>query len=153
MSRTGTAVQPGPSWLRSERGISFYPQLIIAVLMLAVASTALVKNIYQAHENTQVEYRRLRALEELQAEIEYWKAAVFIYGPNHPRPNTRHIVNLDTGKRGRRNYILAEFDPAPQISLIRLNGADAYEITVAIRWPERGVMRRETLRTAINQIR
>lgn len=145
----------GPESLRlkGERGIAFYPQLIIAVLMLMVTSTALVRNIWQAHETTQQEYRRLRALEELQAEIEYWKAAVFVYGANHPRANARRLVALDTGKRRNRDYIMAEFEPTPQVTLIHLNGMDAYEITVAITWPEGRVMRRETLRTAINQVR
>jgi len=147
------AGRPGARWLAGERGVAFYPQLIIAVVMTVVVSTAMVRSIYEAHETTQQEYRRLRALEELQSEIEFWKASVFIFGPNHPRPNARHLVPLDTGKRGVRDYVLAEFDPAPQITLIRLNGMDAYEITVSITWPEGGAVRRETLRTAVNQVR
>jgi hypothetical protein len=141
------------SWIRGDEGFAFYPQLIIALLVLAVTSTALVKNIYQAHETTRREYVRLRAVEELQAEMEYWKASIFIMGANHPLPNARRVVNLDTGQRARRNYVLGEFEPAPHVRQIRLNGQDAYEITVAIAWPDGGVMRRETLRTAINQVR
>jgi hypothetical protein len=149
---SGAATGRGPR-LSGDRGIAFYPQLIIAVLMLMITSTALVKNIYDAREATMAEYRRLRALEELQAEVEYWKAAIFVFGVNHPQPNNRRLVALDTGKRRNRDYVMAEFDPAPVINLIRLNGADAYEITVSITWPEQGAMRRETLRTAINQVR
>ncbi len=144
---------PAVCGLRGERGIAFYPQLIIAVLMLAISSTALVKNIYQARDTTMKEYRRLRALEELQNEMEFWKAAVFIYGVNAPRPNDRHLVPIDTGKRRTRDYVMAEFNPAPEVRLVRQDGTDAYEITVSIMWPEGSVMRRETLRTAINQVR
>jgi|GEM_PF-2435816 len=144
---------PAACSLRGERGIAFYPQLIIALLMLVVTSTALVKNIYQAQETTMREYRRLRVLEELQNEMEFWKAAVFIYGVNAPRPNARHLVPIDTGKRRTRDYVLAEFNPAPEVRLVRQDGTDAYEITVSIMWPEEGVMRRETLKTAINQVR
>lgn len=141
------------AWLRDEAGIAFYPQLIIAVLILMVTSTALVKNIFQAHEVTKQEYRRMRALEELQGEVEFWKAGVYIYGVNHPRPNSRHFVALDTGNRRERDYVLGEFEPAPQVDLIRTNGMDVYQITVSITWPEGSSMRRETLRTAVNQIR
>jgi hypothetical protein len=141
------------AWILGETGIAFYPQLLIAVLLLMVTSTALVKNIYQAHELTKQEYRRMRALEELQGEIEFWKASVYVFGINHPRPSARHFVALDTGNRRERDYVLAEFAPAPQIDLIRLAGIDAFQITVSITWPEGTAMRRETLRTAVNQLR
>jgi len=144
----------GPGWWKGEQGISFYPQLVVALLILMVTSTALVKNIHQAHENTKAEYRRMRALEELQAEVEFWKAAVYVFGINHPRPNARHFVPLDTGGgRRERDFVLAEFAPAPLIELIRTGGLDAFQITVSITWPEGRAMRRETLRTAVNQLR
>ena len=144
----------GPAWWRRESGISFYPQLVVAMLILMVTSTALVKNIYQAHENTKAEYRRMRALEELQAEVEFWKAAVYVFGINHPPSNARHFVPLDMGNgRRERDFVLGEFNPAPEVRMIRQTGIDAFEITVSITWPEGTAMRRETLRTAVNQLR
>jgi hypothetical protein len=144
----------GPGWWKGEQGISFYPQLVVALLILIVTSTALVKNIYQAHENTKAEYRRMRALQELQGEVEFWKAAVYVFGINHPPSTGRRFVPLDTGNgRREQDFVLAEFSPAPDIQMIRQTGIDAYMITVSITWPEGTAMRRETLRTAVNQLR
>jgi hypothetical protein len=139
--------------LRNDRGAAFYMQTLIAVLVIAVVSTAMVRNIWQAHEQGLREYRHMRALSELQNEIEYWKAQIFVNGANTPQPNARRKVVLDTGRRGRQQYVLGEFDPAPRIHQLSLPGVRAYEITVSIAWPEGQGMRRESLTTAINQRR
>lgn len=139
--------------LCDDRGVAFYPQLILAVLILMVTSAALVRNIYQAHDTSLQEFRRIRVMEELQAELEYWKANVYLYGPSHPRPSARRTIPIETGKRRSNEYIMGEFDPAPQITQIRLNGANAYQIQVTLRWPEGGEMRQESLLTAVNQLR
>jgi len=147
------AGRPASLRLRGERGIAFMPELIVAVLVTMVTATALVKNIWQAHESELAAYRRARVLEELQTEMEYWKAQAFINGANVPSPNSRHTVPIDTGHRGKRKWILATFDPAPSLRLIHQMGMDCVEITVTASWPEHGKVLRESLRTAINQVR
>jgi hypothetical protein len=139
--------------LREDRGAAFFPQLIIAVVMLSVTSTALVRNIWEAHESSQRSYRRMRALEELQNEVEYWKAEVYVRGSQHPFPRANRVVVIEDGKRGRNDVVLAEFDPQPTISQFGTGTSPFYEITVSIAWPEGGVIHRESIKTAINQVR
>jgi hypothetical protein len=139
--------------LSNDKGAAFFMQTLVAVLILAVVSTALVRNIWQSHDQALQEYRRLRAISELQNEMEYWKAQIFVNGPNVPAPNSRRKVILDSGRRTKRQYVLGEFDPAPTIRQLAQPGMTAYEITVSISWPEGNAMRRESLMTAINQRR
>jgi len=137
----------------SERGAAFLAELLVSVLIAVAASTALVRGVWAAPETSLREYRRLRALQELQNEMEYWKAQVFINGINTPNPSARHSVPIDISKRSKKNRILAEFEPAPTVRRLQQPGSDAYEITVTISWPEGKTVRRESLRTAINQLR
>lgn len=145
--------RPDALRLRGERGVAFLPQLVIAFLMSAIVSTAVVRNIWEAHATEARIYRRQRVMEELQAEMEYWKAQVVLNGIRHPTPNARHTAVIDAGKRGRREWTLATFDPAPTVRQLTLPGDKAYEITVSVSWPENGHVYRETLKTAINQLR
>jgi hypothetical protein len=151
--RRPASLRPDALSLRGERGISLMPQLIVAVLVTMVTATALVRNIWEAHDSELRTYRRMRVLQELQAEMEYWKAQVFINGINAPTPNARYSVPIDTGKRSRQRWILGVYDPAPVVRYIPGQAMATYEITVSISWPEGGRMQRESLRTAINQVR
>lgn len=152
-SRRGR-LRPDAVRLRGERGVAFLPELVIAFLMTIVVATAVVRNIWEAHRTEDRIYARGRVLEELQAEMEYWKAQLLLNGPRRPTPNARHTVVLDARRStDNRKWTWATFDPAPVISQITLPGANAYEITVSVSWPEDGHVYRETLKTAVNQVR
>ena len=141
------------STLRDEKGAAMLAQLVVSFLITVAAATGLVRAVWEAHESTLREYRRARVLEEVQAELEYWKAQLFIKGPSAPSPSARNTVVLDRGKRRSQEYILGEYEPAPRVTQLVLPGTHAYEITVTLSWPDGGVTRKESLRTAINQMR
>ncbi len=139
--------------LRDERGAAFVAQLLISSLISVIAATGLVRAVWEAHESSMREYRRLRVLEELQAEMEYWKAQIFVKDVNYPRPTARNTVVIERGKRSLANAIVGTYEPAPSIRLYNQVGLNAYEITVSLSWFEGGVEHQETLRTAINPVR
>jgi hypothetical protein len=135
-----------------DRGVAFLAQVLISILITTVVSTSMIRAIYQAHDQSLKEYRRMRALEELQNELEYWKARVFVRGSGYGIVEHSRQVVLDEGRRSTDDYIMGEFSPAATIEQIPTTGSvQSYEITVSIRWPEGGQMRRETLRTGITR--
>lgn len=142
----------GKRWaLLEDRGGAFLPSLVMGFMIVVLTSTAVFKGVFQAHQQNLNMYRRLKALQALQNEVEYWKAEVFVKGPQHQNPNARYSVPIEVNKRGRNDVILATFEPAARIRRIPTStGIEYYEISVSVNWPEGNEVRRETITTAVN---
>lgn len=137
-------------WLE-DRGGTFLPSLVMGFMIVILTSTAVFKGVFQAHQQNLNMYRRLKALQALQNEVEYWKSEVFIRGPRHLNPNARYSVPIEVNKRGRNDVVMATFEPAARVRRVPTDtGIEYYEITVSVNWPEGNEMRRETITTAIN---
>ncbi|MBL7033674.1 MAG: hypothetical protein ISR91_05955 [Candidatus Delongbacteria bacterium] len=140
---------------QSERGAVFIWQAIIAVLIITIAGLGLIKSLYQGHEMLNKHSRRMRALEALHNEMEYWKMRGFstqtqLYIPHLP------AVPLDKQKRSRLDWIMGRFEPqgrfitAPETANLPLK---AWIIELHMTWEEPdGSLQHESLRTAINSL-
>ena len=103
------------SKLADDRGGVFLPSLVMGFMIVVITSTAVFKGVFQAHQQNLNMYRRLKALEALQNEVEYWKAEIFVKGPQAQSPNSRISVPIEVNKRGRNDVVLATFEPAARI--------------------------------------
>lgn len=137
----------------ADRGASMMVSLVVGFMVVVIASTAIFKGIFQAHDSNMRIYRKVKALEALQNEMEYWKAEVSLRGANHQRPYGRYQVVLESDSRRTNDAVLASFEPAASIRPLGTSGqVDAYEITVSITWPEGDKLWRETMTTAVNPL-
>ncbi len=140
-------------FLREDRGATMLPSLVVGFMVVVIASTAIFKGIFQAHDSNMRIYRKVKALEALQNEMEYWKAEVSLRGASHQRPYGRYQVVLESDSRRSNDAVLASFEPAAQIRPLGTTGqVQAFEITVSITWPEGDKLWRETMTTAVNPL-
>jgi hypothetical protein len=139
------------NWL-DDRGGAFLPSLVMGFMIVILTSTAVFKGVFQAHQQNLNMYRRLKALQALQNEVEYWKVGGLHQGTYGTRTPTHAIsVPIEVNKRGRNDAVLATFEPAARIRRVPTDtGVEYFEITVSVNWPEGNEVRRETITTAIN---
>ncbi len=140
---------------QSERGAVFIWQAIVAIMVITIAGLGLIKSLYQGHDMLEKHNRRMRALEALHNEMEYWKLRGFasttpLYIPNLPS------VVLDKQKRSNTYWIRGHFEPqgsftpAPETAILPLK---AWIIELHMTWEETdGTLQHESLRTAINSM-
>jgi len=140
---------------QSERGAVFIWQAIVAVMVITIAGLGLIKSLYQGHDMLEKHNRRMRALEALHNEMEYWKMHGFAT-TTQLSLRSRPPVILDKQKRHSDHYIeghfvpQGSFTPAPETVTLPLK---AWIIELHLTWEETdGTQQHESLRTAINSM-